>query len=386
MQKATEDVRAFMIAMGQDAPDRPWAHPVTDELTALRARLMAEELAETLAAMAHGDLVEVADGLADLIYVAVGTAVAYGIPLPAVWDEVQRSNMAKCESCTECGGQGFTRHTEGGDSGTGTTYARCYPCKGTGRRVYKDEQGKVMKPEGWTPPDIALVLARSRGLAPGTVVYQFDDGRPPDVASIEEAIRGRATQTFREHLEIMDLVKAHRRGKLGNLEQVDGDGCKPIVDAYIRAGAAEAAGGDIPFDDLIEAGLQSASRGQLEAALARWDAAYRAAVPGAKHTGWWPPEDTVDAVSQLQDEDPLTEPVQFRMPDKADMADALHNLRASTDELIELVEVVTAEAGQPPTFDDLVSMARRLIEKTGVDADWTPEMTNAVGKLADLGR
>jgi NTP pyrophosphatase (non-canonical NTP hydrolase) len=60
-----------------------------------RAHLMVEELSELLHAMANFDPVETADGLADLAYVVQGTALTFGIPLPALLREVHRSNMTK---------------------------------------------------------------------------------------------------------------------------------------------------------------------------------------------------------------------------------------------------------------------------------------------------
>lgn len=41
------------------------------------------------------NLVEVADGIADSIYVLVGTAISYGIPIDRIFREVHRSNMTK---------------------------------------------------------------------------------------------------------------------------------------------------------------------------------------------------------------------------------------------------------------------------------------------------
>lgn len=61
----------------------------------LRAHLMMEELGELISAMACGDVVEVADGLADTQYVLVGTAVQFDFPLPELFEEVHRSNMSK---------------------------------------------------------------------------------------------------------------------------------------------------------------------------------------------------------------------------------------------------------------------------------------------------
>jgi phosphoribosyl-ATP pyrophosphohydrolase len=60
-----------------------------------RAQLIMEEAGECLVALGHGDEVELADALADLIYVAIGTAVTYGIPIEKIFDEVHRSNMSK---------------------------------------------------------------------------------------------------------------------------------------------------------------------------------------------------------------------------------------------------------------------------------------------------
>ena len=61
----------------------------------LRRRLLAEEFSEYLAAVETGNLVSVADALADMVYVIYGTALHYGIDLDAVIAEVHRSNMTK---------------------------------------------------------------------------------------------------------------------------------------------------------------------------------------------------------------------------------------------------------------------------------------------------
>lgn len=54
------------------------------EVAVLRARLIVEEFAETYAALHENDVVEAADGLADLLYVIYGTAVSYGLACPDV--------------------------------------------------------------------------------------------------------------------------------------------------------------------------------------------------------------------------------------------------------------------------------------------------------------
>ena len=91
-----------------------------------RHRLLREEYHETEDAMMDGDVTEVADGLADIIYIALGSAlVFYGRERFAkVWAEVQRSNMAKIIDGS----------------------------------VVRRKDGKVLKPAGWTPPDIEGAL------------------------------------------------------------------------------------------------------------------------------------------------------------------------------------------------------------------------------------
>jgi predicted HAD superfamily Cof-like phosphohydrolase len=90
----------------------------------LRRNLLAEEWQEYLTAESEDDIVEIADALADMIYIACGTAVAYGIPLDKVFAEVHRSNMAKL--------------VDG--------------------KVIRREDGKVLKPANWSPPDVKGVM------------------------------------------------------------------------------------------------------------------------------------------------------------------------------------------------------------------------------------
>lgn len=89
----------------------------------LRAELIREEAAETVAAILRGDLIEAIDGLCDILAVTYGAAAEFGIDLAPFWDEVHRTNMAKA----------------GG------------PVRGDGKRL---------KPKGWVGPDIAGILAR----------------------------------------------------------------------------------------------------------------------------------------------------------------------------------------------------------------------------------
>jgi predicted HAD superfamily Cof-like phosphohydrolase len=119
------DVLDFHKAFGQRIGEKPYL-PNSEERT-LRMKLLAEEMYEYTVAENENDIIEIADALADIIYIACGTAASYGIPLDKVFEEVHRSNMAKLVD---------------------------------GKPIYR-EDGKVLKPEGWTPPDIDGVLEKS---------------------------------------------------------------------------------------------------------------------------------------------------------------------------------------------------------------------------------
>lgn len=55
-----------------------------------------EELEEYRGAARRGDLVGIADALADLAYVVIGAAVAHGLTrFPEIFAEIHRSNMSK---------------------------------------------------------------------------------------------------------------------------------------------------------------------------------------------------------------------------------------------------------------------------------------------------
>jgi phosphoribosyl-ATP pyrophosphohydrolase len=86
------DVERFMRAVGQ-------AGPVDDEkrLIAFRISLIDEEYDELIQALHWGDRALIAKEAADLVYVAVGTCVALGIPFDDVWNAVQESNMSKLD-------------------------------------------------------------------------------------------------------------------------------------------------------------------------------------------------------------------------------------------------------------------------------------------------
>lgn len=86
-------VKSFHEKFGCVINKRPTIVDNTTRL--LRDTLIREESQELFVAMAKEDIIEIADGLADLLYVVFGTAVSYGIPIQEVFDEVHESNMTK---------------------------------------------------------------------------------------------------------------------------------------------------------------------------------------------------------------------------------------------------------------------------------------------------
>ncbi len=119
-------VRAFHAAIGAAGPAAP---AIPDPTTvALRRTLLHEEYTELLQAIDSGDLAAIAGEAIDLLYVTYGLCMAYGIDADAVFSEVHRANLAKAAGPQR-------------------------------------PDGKQLKPTGWTPPDIAAVLARQQPAA-----------------------------------------------------------------------------------------------------------------------------------------------------------------------------------------------------------------------------
>lgn len=119
MNRMQDQVEDFHRKFGQPLASDPAAPAI--RRPDLRAALIAEEAEETCDAIEAGDLVAAIDGLCDLIYVALGTASEFGIDLEPFFDEVHRSNMAKVGGSTR-------------------------------------EDGKILKPEGWKPPNLESIL------------------------------------------------------------------------------------------------------------------------------------------------------------------------------------------------------------------------------------
>ncbi len=84
-------VRQFHIKVGQ----KDASSPNISEHRELRISLITEEFRELRESLDANDIVGVAHELADLLYVVIGSALQWGIPIERVLREVHRSNMTK---------------------------------------------------------------------------------------------------------------------------------------------------------------------------------------------------------------------------------------------------------------------------------------------------
>jgi predicted HAD superfamily Cof-like phosphohydrolase len=89
------------VVLGQDFPAIPTL--VSPTWVIERTRFLLEEVGEFTDAAIKGDMVEAADGLADIVYVALGTAWQMGIPMDRIFEHVHNCNMKKVRGRTTRG-------------------------------------------------------------------------------------------------------------------------------------------------------------------------------------------------------------------------------------------------------------------------------------------
>ena len=118
-----EKVGIFMKTFGQEVKTK--AELSNNKINELRISLINEELEELKKSINDNDILEVADALTDILYVAYGAGHAFGINLDKCFNEVQESNMSKLGS--------------------------------DGKPIY-NESGKVMKGPNYFKPDLRKFL------------------------------------------------------------------------------------------------------------------------------------------------------------------------------------------------------------------------------------
>lgn len=120
MSKVFTDVDVFLRAVGQGTP--PFVADESDQ-SRLYKSLIDEEYNEFIEAWNANDEVEKIDACFDMIWVIVGYMKSRGWDCSAIWDEGAASNLSKI------------------DRETGL--------------VRRREDGKILKPEGWKPPNFS---------------------------------------------------------------------------------------------------------------------------------------------------------------------------------------------------------------------------------------
>ena len=122
MTNLFRDQEKFMRACDQTVDE------YNQEQYDLYVKLIDEEFKELKEAIANNDLVEQLDALEDILVVTIGAINSMGADGEGAWKEVMNTNFAKID-------------------------------KDTGK-VRKREDGKVLKPLGWTPPDLKPFVKR----------------------------------------------------------------------------------------------------------------------------------------------------------------------------------------------------------------------------------
>lgn len=137
----------------------PGPRPVDEDLINFRLGFLEEELREFEEGVEEGNHAKVFDSLIDLVYVALGTAHLLGYPWQEGWNLVQAANMKKQRAAAD-----------GSDSKRGSPF-------------------DVVKPPGWVPPDIDLLLF-GHGFGPLVFVCPGCKRESGECYRIHESLRG----------------------------------------------------------------------------------------------------------------------------------------------------------------------------------------------------
>jgi predicted HAD superfamily Cof-like phosphohydrolase len=173
-----EQVLAFHKRFNQVIGDKP--HVLDPATLRFRLKLVAEEFEELLAASgvimpsAMGyilkaiegvssdvrvDLPGVVDAIADLSYVLEGFAISMGVNMTPIAAEVHRANMAKLPSYVAAKDATHGQERRAKELAPGI-FERDDVYGDVVTEPVKRADGKIMKPEGWKPPDIEGELVK----------------------------------------------------------------------------------------------------------------------------------------------------------------------------------------------------------------------------------
>lgn len=131
-----------------DTPQIP-----SKERCELRVSLLQEELNELKEAIADHNLVEIADALCDLQYVLSGAVLEFGLgeKFPALFNEVQRSNMSKACANQQEADETIAFYKEKGEEAFSEI-------SGEKINVHRKSDNKVLKNKYYSPADLKSIL------------------------------------------------------------------------------------------------------------------------------------------------------------------------------------------------------------------------------------
>ena len=121
MSNPFRDQEKFMRACDQSV------NGFDEKQFAMYVNLISEEYQELLEATLSNDQVETLDALIDILVVTIGAIHSAGFDGESAWKEVMSTNFAKIEA---------------------------------NGKVRKREDGKVLKPQGWEPPNLKPFLKK----------------------------------------------------------------------------------------------------------------------------------------------------------------------------------------------------------------------------------
>lgn len=128
----------------------------SEERSALRVRLLQEELDELKQAIEDKNIVEVADALCDLQYVLSGAVLEFGLgeKFVELFNEVQRSNMSKaCDNEQQAQETMEYYKTEKGEDAY-------YEKSGNKYNVHRKSDDKVLKNKYYSPADLKSIIEK----------------------------------------------------------------------------------------------------------------------------------------------------------------------------------------------------------------------------------
>ena len=131
-----------------DTPQIP-----SKERCELRVSLLQEELNELKEAIADNNLVEIADALCDLQYVLSGAVLEFGLgeKFPALFNEVQRSNMSKACANQQEADETIAFYKEKGEEAFSEI-------SGEKINVHRKSDNKVLKNKYYSPADLKSII------------------------------------------------------------------------------------------------------------------------------------------------------------------------------------------------------------------------------------